>query len=119
LNSFILLLFAGTITGLFVGRRQQQSINGASNRTHVWPYWSAIGWGLGWATAAVLSEPLLKSMGLGGVASRELSYRAFENWPVQLAASAMSLAICGAVYGLITLRPLLTIWEEMPEEKTE
>lgn len=119
LNSLLLLLLAGTITGLFVGRRQQRSINRASNRTPVWPYWSAVGWGLGWATAAVLSEPLLKSMGVAEAASREMSYRAFENWPVQLAASALSLAICGAVYGLITFRTLLTLWEEMLEEKTE
>jgi hypothetical protein len=116
LPNLIVLGFAGTMTGLFVGWRQRRIVAIENSLTPDWPYWSAIGWGLGWAIASVLSESLLKVVGLGAVANAEATYRSFESWPLQLASAALSLAICGAVYGVATAAPVVTVVEGMSKE---
>lgn len=100
-RTVILLALAGTITGFFVGRQQQQAIE----KTKHWAFWSALGWGLGWGVTAILAESLLKATGLESITNPAVN-GSFENWPAQLAAAALSLGLCGLVYALVTFWPL-------------
>lgn len=99
----VLLTLAGAVTGFFVGRQQRKGTQGSAR----WALWSALGWGLGWGVTAALAGPLSKAAGLETIASAAVN-ASFEDWPAQLSASALSLALCGFVYALITFWSLTT-----------
>jgi hypothetical protein len=96
-----LLALAGGVTGFCVGRQQRKGTEGSAR----WPLWSALGWGRVWGVTAVAAEPLSTAAGIETIVSTALNGN-FEDWPAQLGAAALSMALCGFVYALVTFLPV-------------